>query len=273
MVRIGEMLDRWHAVKKAEHEAGRLSLASIINISDVLRYTEPIRSVRLRKLDVETYLSEIPGSYPHRVRSVLAQAADYAGVAPNPFRRVKVPVKPNRVTAVPSLETVHQLAALCREYEPLVIGLAASGMRFGEGIALEPRHVNGRQVTVSQAFDSREKRVRGTKTGNVRKLLVAAFGAEAFERQPFDGSPYLFSRSRPPVTTYFHSAYWQPAKRELGVPWRVHDLRHFYATHMLAAGVPVATVASWLGHSSALTTLRVYAGFVEEDFSAWAERV
>ncbi|MGO9837041.1 MAG: tyrosine-type recombinase/integrase [Polyangiaceae bacterium] len=45
---------------------------------------------------------------------------------------------------------------------------------------------------------------------------------------------------------------------------RLHDLRHFAATHLLAAGVPVRTVSGRLGHANAATTLGVYAHFVEE---------
>lgn len=45
---------------------------------------------------------------------------------------------------------------------------------------------------------------------------------------------------------------------------RLHDLRHFAATRLLAAGVPVRTVSGRLGHSNAATTLGVYAHFVEE---------
>jgi integrase len=39
---------------------------------------------------------------------------------------------------------------------------------------------------------------------------------------------------------------------------RLHDLRHAAATQMLAAGIPVRTVAGRLGHANATTTLNVY---------------
>lgn len=45
---------------------------------------------------------------------------------------------------------------------------------------------------------------------------------------------------------------------------RLHDLRHFAATRLLAAGVPVRTVSGRLGHANAATTLGVYAHLVEE---------
>lgn len=40
---------------------------------------------------------------------------------------------------------------------------------------------------------------------------------------------------------------------------RVHDIRHFAATELLAAGVPLPTVASRLGHADGITTMRTYA--------------
>jgi hypothetical protein len=44
---------------------------------------------------------------------------------------------------------------------------------------------------------------------------------------------------------------------------RLHDLRHFAATRLMAAGVPVRTVSGRLGHANPSTTLSVYAHFVE----------
>jgi integrase len=39
----------------------------------------------------------------------------------------------------------------------------------------------------------------------------------------------------------------------------LHDLRHFYASGLIAAGCDVVTVQRALGHASATTTLRTYA--------------
>jgi integrase len=49
-------------------------------------------------------------------------------------------------------------------------------------------------------------------------------------------------------------------RRDAGLAnFRLHDLRHFMATQMLAAGVPIATVSQRLSHARASTTLNVYA--------------
>jgi integrase len=45
---------------------------------------------------------------------------------------------------------------------------------------------------------------------------------------------------------------------------RLHDLRHFTATRLLAAGVPIRTISGRLGHANASTTLGVYAHFVQD---------
>ena len=42
----------------------------------------------------------------------------------------------------------------------------------------------------------------------------------------------------------------------------LHELRHFMATQMLAAGAPVASVSARLSHARASTTLNVYAHVV-----------
>ena len=50
------------------------------------------------------------------------------------------------------------------------------------------------------------------------------------------------------------------ARRRAGLSqFRLHDLRHFMATQMLAAGVPIAIVSQRLSHARASTTLNVYA--------------
>src|SRR5665213_1270133 len=49
-------------------------------------------------------------------------------------------------------------------------------------------------------------------------------------------------------------------RREAGLPhFRLHDLRHFMATEMLQAGIPIAVVSARLAHARASTTLNVYA--------------
>jgi len=52
---------------------------------------------------------------------------------------------------------------------------------------------------------------------------------------------------------------------------RLHDLRHFVASHLLDQGVAITTVSERVGHSSANTTLRVYGHGVGESDRKAAE--
>lgn len=54
---------------------------------------------------------------------------------------------------------------------------------------------------------------------------------------------------------------WRRARRVAGssTTVRLHDLRHWHATELLDAGVPVPTVAAWLGHIDGTTTMKIYA--------------
>jgi integrase len=45
---------------------------------------------------------------------------------------------------------------------------------------------------------------------------------------------------------------------KVGIPYRLHDLRHDYASGLIAAGCDVVTVQRALGHSSASITLTTY---------------
>jgi len=52
---------------------------------------------------------------------------------------------------------------------------------------------------------------------------------------------------------------WRQTRKAAGTPSiRLHDLRHFYASGLIAAGCDVVTVQRALGHSSATTTLNTY---------------
>jgi integrase len=51
---------------------------------------------------------------------------------------------------------------------------------------------------------------------------------------------------------------WRIVRDKVGIPYRLHDLRHFYASGLIHAGCDVVTVQRALGHSSASITLTTY---------------
>jgi hypothetical protein len=54
--------------------------------------------------------------------------------------------------------------------------------------------------------------------------------------------------------------WWRKTLRDAGLSGiKLHDLRHFYASGLIAAGCDVVTVQRSLGHAKATTTLNTYA--------------
>ncbi len=51
---------------------------------------------------------------------------------------------------------------------------------------------------------------------------------------------------------------WRTLRDKVGIEYRLHDLRHFFASGLIAAGCDVVTVQRALGHSSAAITLTTY---------------
>jgi integrase len=63
---------------------------------------------------------------------------------------------------------------------------------------------------------------------------------------------------------YFYRQVWQPAMKAAKLQLRIHDLRHAYASLLLAFGETVLYASRQLGHSSAKLTLDTYGHLVEE---------
>ena len=117
--------------------------------------------------------------------------------------------------------------------------------------------------------------LRPTKTGRTYRVnldadcleVLAGHYDRAKERAQrsgvdIDRSSFVFSDDpagenpwRPNWVTKQFIAY----RREAKVDCRLHDLRHFMATTMLTAGIPITTVSARLSHARTSTTLNVYA--------------
>jgi len=78
-----------------------------------------------------------------------------------------------------------------------------------------------------------------------------------------DGHPMDESRVR--------KAFKQGLKRA-GLPsFRLYDLRHTYASLLLAANAPITYVSAQLGHANPSTTLRYYARWIPNQGRRWVD--
>jgi len=182
-----------------------------------------------------------------------------------------------------------------------------TGARRGElcGLRWEDVDLNGGSLLISRAVVSEDGTtlvVKGTKTHQARRLAldegtVQALREHQARMNPLRDigpalptspglSPRLIAGAGARLTGYVFSddldgaRPWRPDRVSLafrrlcdreGVRIRLHDLRHFAVTRMLAGGVDVRTVAGRVGHANPAVTLSVYSHFVPENDRAAAD--
>ena len=112
-----------------------------------------------------------------------------------------------------------------------------------------------------------------SKTGP-RKVPLNSQAWRILERQPRDGSPFVFPSPRDPARPRGREiGLWYRVRRQAGIEdCRLHDLRHTHASHAVMNGVPVPVVSRMLGHSNVRMTLR-YAHLGDREIETAAERV
>jgi integrase len=151
-----------------------------------------------------------------------------------------------------------------------LIGLCAfTGLRLGEaaGVQLDDIAWLRKTLTVSrqgQRAGGSNVTVRPPKYGSERTVylpdeLVTMLSEHVRTIGVLrDGWLFVGSGGNPPHQDAVRTA-WLRAARAAGITGvKLHDLRHFYASALIAQGCDVVTVQRALGHSSATTTLSTY---------------
>lgn len=165
---------------------------------------------------------------------------------------------------------------------PLWALLAGSGMRIGEAMALtwDDLDFNSGSVAISKSWAkvapktwalSEPKTARSRRTIPIPATVMRALrelydrqeaerelAGDAWQRNP-EGQPLFVDQyGRRPGVSHFSLALHK-ALRAAGLPRvRVHDLRHSYASTLLAQGIPLLTVSRMLGHSTITITANTY---------------
>ncbi|MFL6107420.1 MAG: tyrosine-type recombinase/integrase [Marmoricola sp.] len=114
--------------------------------------------------------------------------------------------------------------------------------------------------------DSREVAVRAPKYGSERAIFVpqelVAILSQHIDAFLPDAAPISFlfgAADGEPLDRNAVHFRWRSAASAAGVDGvRLHDLRHFFASGLIAQGCDVVTVQRALGHASATTTLATY---------------
>lgn len=206
--------------------------------------------------------------------TVLGYALEQGHVPVNAAKGIRLPrvtPAPKRVLTDEEFLAIHEHTR--ERYQSLVRWLALTGMRWGEATALQWGSIRAGtmpQVTVSQAWKHGDgtrvlgapKTSRGARTITIPDELLAELGDRG---QPGD---YVFTTERggPVWHSWFHAKIWRPAivAAKVTPPPKIHDLRRYCASTLLAAGVPIHVVQARLGHEDIGTTIGSY-GFLTPD--------
>jgi integrase len=159
---------------------------------------------------------------------------------------------------------VERLASCCTEAR-LVVFAALSGLRQGEVFALRRSSIDLANRIVRVEGSGRAGTFAKTKTGRKRVVDLTAAAAELLAEQ-------IASREGGPLDLVFPSptgAMWRkdnfmarvfrPAVRRAELEGLTfHDLRHTYASLMVASGASAHVIAEQLGHRDARLVLQRY---------------
>lgn len=172
------------------------------------------------------------------------------------------------------------------------IGLA-TGERYGEILGLTWEHVNlsSGVIHIVQSLEHYTNEIKKPKTkSSVRSIAIDGETVKHLKQwRAFQLSVLsefgvtMKSHAQTPVCcsnvgdfmTYANfNRWWRKWREENGFSGvKFHELRHTQATHMLANGIDVKTAQARLGHSSASTTLDMYAHALPENDRKAAELI
>jgi integrase len=190
---------------------------------------------------------------------------EYVSTA-NPFARLRIASNdprvqtPRRQIRVWSWEEMHRFAAASAEFSeqaPAMIRLLSDcGLRMGEMLALERRHVHADTLEVRQTAWKRRV-MDGTKTDHGEAdagrtaPLAPATAALLRALPPRIDSRFLFPYADGWVWNedWWRARVWAPTVRASGLDPRPHEFRHSWVSLMRAAAINPVDVADAAGHS------------------------
>ncbi|MDQ6909445.1 MAG: site-specific integrase [Actinomycetota bacterium] len=296
---VGQLLERWFRAASAHWSASTVRQTRSIIDCHLIPRLGHLAVTKLTTVDIDDFYSDLlraggnggrslaPGTV-QRVHVVLhralAQAVLWNWIWLNPATNTTPPrcqpsdIRPPSVTQVadllaqvartdPALLTYMRLAALtgARRSQLLAlrwseVDIARSALSFTRALVEGPRGPclqptkTRRSYRVSLDADSRQ-----LLADHGRAVVARARTAKT----EITGDSFVFSfdaAGRRPWSPNWVTKQFIAARRRAQLPhFRLHDLRHFMATQMLNAGVPIVTVSQRLSHARASTTLNVYA--------------
>ncbi len=244
----------WSQAHKAHstYKRDALALRKLINfLGDT-----PLRVITLKKIeDYHSFLLKTnkPSGVNVEIRHLKAafnKAVLWGYLKENPYSRIR----PLKVYSEPpkflSIDEINQVldAIKDQDFKDMIICYLETGCRRKELLNLTKDDIN---------FDAGLIKIKG-KGGKVRYVPMTETVAEIMARRAKQ-SP-LFPALHPDTVTH----KWIKLMKKLGLKYRLHDLRHTTASHLVRKGVDIRRIQEILRHSDIRTTT-VYAHLLADD--------
>jgi len=171
---------------------------------------------------------------------------------------------------VPTLEDIECVqVSLGQQWQPIPVVLAGTGLRVGELLGLRLSDVDFLRRTIRverQRLQSGRiaplKSKASRRTVPVGQVVIDVLAAhlQAYPAAVDMADLALFvDEARKPLTYRRWKRLLTDARTAVGVEVTSHSFRHFAASALISGGASVKQVQTFLGHASAVITLRTYA--------------
>lgn len=266
---MGEWADSWLAgyaqnrpstvrqarvhIKHIKEAFGNRALASV-RPSEVKAWTVSLKETGLAVSTVYALHSRLGQLYSDAVHDGL--------VAKSPISRRTSPGGGKQRPYVATTEQVWALhEAMPEGLQPAILLAAFAGLRVAEAVALRVGDVDFMRGVISPAIQYPAEPLK-TETSRT-PIPISRDLAVELNRMPvkFGSETLVVSEWGRPLAPYTLETHFRRARVTVaGLPegFRFHDLRHYYASLLIASGLDVKVVQRCLRHASAKTTLDTY---------------
>ena len=168
---------------------------------------------------------------------------------------IQTPKCPQKIPELLTCEEVRKIVDSCLTYKHRIMLLTCygCGLRVSELVALKLHHIDGERqlLRVEQGKGAKDRAVV------ISPALLAQLRQYWQKEHP---KYWLFPNTNTPrvhlsITTA--QKVFKKAKDQVGIQkvGGIHSLRHAYATHQLASGLPIYSLQQQLGHSDIHSTM------------------
>lgn len=233
-----------------------------ITFSDIMNN---LNKLSCRASTKQIYMSKIKRLFKYAI-------SPYKLIKSNPAAEVSVPKdKERKKIHALSKEELKTLLSSMRDNDYIFFVIAAiagyAGLRYGEIIGLTWDNVNLKEgsITVCQQWGATDKNEYGPKsTKSINGNRIIPIPEALIEiLQEYQESPVKSIDKRLFMKNDSHTISINYAIRKVNKEISIHDLRHTYATQLLANGVDIRTVAALVG-DTVETVIHTYVHYTDE---------